>query len=203
LTIFEDFWKTWKKVYRITERKWMRRDDFSIRFPESETGIQSQDEEFCIREQDGQEKRIRFHDYHEIYKISGLYEYLFCEKLGHRSPEVITSLLIEQVNKSSIPIPDLSLFDVGAGNGIVGAVLKERGVKCIVGIDIVREAAEAAQRDRPGVYDQYYVEDLENLSEAARRNLESKRFNCLVSVGALGFGDIQPLPEPTRKRDHK
>jgi predicted TPR repeat methyltransferase len=171
----------------------MRRGNFSIRFPESETGIQSENEEFCILEQGGQEKSIRFHDYHKIYKLPGLYEYLFCEKLGYRSPEVITSLLIEQVNKSSIPISDLSVFDVGAGNGIVGAALKERGIEYVFGIDIVREAAEAAQRDRPGVYNQYYVEDLENLSKEARRDLESKCFNCLVSVGALGFGDIPPV----------
>jgi hypothetical protein len=33
-------------------------------------------------------------------------------------------------------------------------------VESVVGVDIIPEAQEAADRDRPGVYEDYYVVDL-------------------------------------------
>jgi SAM-dependent methyltransferase len=87
---------------------------------------------------------------------------------------------------------DLSVLDVGAGNGMVGEELDRRGVESIVGVDIIEEAAEATQRDRPGIYDAYHVVDLTDIPEDARRELEKADFNCLVTVAALGFGDIPP-----------
>ena len=171
----------------------MKTAEFSLRFPGSEAGTKTQAEEYCIIEQDGHERRIRLHDYHEIYAIPGLYEEIFCERLKYRSPEVVTRLLIQEVSKSLTPVSELAVLDMGAGNGIVGEILRQRGASLIVGIDIFPEAAEAAQRDRPGVYDHYYIEDLQNLSSGTRKKLEAKGFNCLITVGALGFGDI-PSP---------
>lgn len=171
----------------------MKRARFPLTFPAPNTGTKTQAEEYCIIEQDGQERRIRFHDYHEIYAIPGLYEHLFHERLKCKSPDVITRLLIEQIDKSSAPISELAVFDLGAGNGIVGGMLKQNGAKLIVGIDVVPEAAIAARRDRPGVYDDYYIEDLRNLTLDARRRIGARGLNCLVTSGALGFGDI-PAP---------
>lgn len=48
----------------------------------------------------------------------------------------------------------------------------------------------AVRRDRPGVYDDYYIEDLLNLPLDARRRIGAKGLNYLVISGALGFGDI-------------
>jgi len=171
----------------------MKKAKFSISFPAPNSGIKTQAEEYCIIEQDGQERRIRFHDYHEIYAIPGLYEHLFHEKLKCTSPDVITRLLIEQINKSSPPISELAVLDMGAGNGVAGEILKQNGVNLIVGIDVVPEAAMAVRRDRPGVYDDYYIEDLRNLTLDIRRELKAKGLNCLITSGALGFGDI-PAP---------
>ena len=170
----------------------MAKDKFLVTFPGSKDSDTSQDEEYCIVEIDGVKRRIRFHDYHEIYRIPGLYEYLFCDKLGCVSPEVVTSLLGDAVAKSSTSLSELDILEIGAGNGIAGELLKKQGIHTIVGIDIVPEAAEATRRDRPSVYDDYFIADLENLSSETRRNLEGKGFNCLVTVGALGFGDIHP-----------
>ena len=75
----------------------------------------------------------------------------------------------------------------------MGEILKQNGVNLIVGIDVVPEAAMAARRDRPGVYDQYFIEDLRNLTSNTRGALEAKALNCLITSGALGFGDI-PVP---------
>ncbi len=170
----------------------MATDKFLVTIPGSKDSGTSQDKEYCIVELDGVKRRIRFHDYHEIYRIPGLYEYLFCDKLGCVSPEVVTSLLGDAVAKSSVSLSELDILEIGAGNGIVGELLKKQGIRTIVGIDIVPEAAEATRRDRPSVYDDYYVADLENLSSDTIKNLEAKGFNCLVTVGALGFGDIHP-----------
>jgi len=167
-------------------------DKFSVRFPGPKARCKSQAEEYCIVDVDGAERTIRFHDYHEIYSIPGLYEYLFCQKLRCISPDVVTGLLVDEIDKSSASVSELDVLEIGAGNGIVGELLKKQGIGSLVGIDIVPEAAEATRRDRPSVYDEYYIEDLENLSSDSRKNLQAKGFNCLVTVGALGFGDVPP-----------
>src|SRR5690606_20977083 len=54
------------------------------------------------------------------------------------------------------------------------------------------QAAVAAERDRPGLYDDYIVDDMANLSRESRRKSDRHDFNCLTCVAALGFGDIPP-----------
>ena len=75
---------------------------------------------------------------------------------------------------------------------MVGEQLEAHGVPTIVGADIIEEAAEATERDRPGIYDEYHVVDLTDIPSETLRELEDRRFNCLVTVAALGFGDIPP-----------
>jgi predicted TPR repeat methyltransferase len=84
------------------------------------------------------------------------------------------------------------VLDVGAGNGIVGEELSALEPERIVGLDILAEAQRAARRDRPGVYDEYLVTDLTDLSDDTGESLEAANFNCLVSVATLGFNDISP-----------
>jgi len=151
-----------------------------------------QDEEWCEVRAYGTRRRIRFHDYHEIYAIPGLYEQLFYEKLKCDSPRVVCGLLGEVLAEDSREAEQLVVLEVGAGNGMVGEELQGMGAPTIVGVDIIEEAAQAAERDRPGVYDDYVVADLTDLPPDARRQLEKTPFNCLVTVAALGFGDIPP-----------
>jgi 2-polyprenyl-3-methyl-5-hydroxy-6-metoxy-1,4-benzoquinol methylase len=84
-------------------------------------------------------------------------------------------------------------LEVGAGSGMVGKALADLGVKSITGIDILPEAAQAAKREYPGVYENYYVEDVTNLSETARDTLSSRGFNCMVCASALSFNHIPAL----------
>ena len=49
---------------------------------------------------------------------------------------------------------------------------------------------EAAYRDRPGVYDAYYIKNFTKLDDKAAKEICEWQFNCMVSVAALGFGDI-------------
>lgn len=164
-----------------------------VRFPVCRPGEYTQDQEFCVVENEESEERIRFHDYYRLYSKPGLYEYIFYEKLKCKSPEKVCSLLEEQVERTDLELSDLVVLDLGAGNGMVGEELVKKGVKSVVGVDIIEEAKEAVDRDRPGLYDDYYVADLTRLDEDVREDLMGKQFNCLTTVAALGFGDIPPL----------
>jgi SAM-dependent methyltransferase len=162
----------------------------SVEFPGD--AALDQDHEWCRVTVDGQTREIRFHDYHEIYAVPGLYEYLFYERLRCCSPEVVRGLLEEELQSEDVDPATLRVLDLGAGNGMVGEQLADLGVRSISGIDLIPEAAAAARRDRPGVYSDYFVVDLTELSEDHRRELRARRFNALVTVAALGFGDIPP-----------
>jgi predicted TPR repeat methyltransferase len=150
-----------------------------------------QDKEWCEVTLDGERRRIRFHDYHEIYEIPGLYEQLFYEELECDSPRTLRNLLEGALERCEPP-EDLRALDLGAGNGMMGEQLKELGADEVVGVDLLEEAAAAAERDRPGVYDDYIVADFTDLDDETAGDLAARRFNCLTTVAALGFGDIPP-----------
>jgi len=162
---------------------------FQVRLPAVAKGLKLDDEYFYI-EYKGKEQKIGIHEYEKIYEIPGLYEYIISHILKCVSPQVVSDLLIDQVIESGGSFFDLSVLDFGAGVGLVGEILARKGVRSIVGLDITAEAAIAARRDYPGVYDRYYVEDVCNLSTGIRRELEDRRFNCLTCVGALACGHI-------------
>jgi predicted TPR repeat methyltransferase len=164
---------------------------FDVRFPDGARG--AQDEEWCEVHIDGRVERIRFHDYAEVYSIPGLYEQIFYTELKCCSPEVIRELIADHLRQEGLRGSDLAVIDVGAGNGMVGEELASIGAGALVGVDIIEEAAMAAERDRPGVYDDYFVVDLTNIPPNVYRKLAERRFTCLTTVAALGFGDIPPL----------
>jgi SAM-dependent methyltransferase len=152
----------------------------------------SQDREWCVVEVSGRWKKIRFHDYDEIYGIPGLYETLFYDVLGCDSPRKITGMLQRCIQESRVAPGDLRVLDLGAGNGMVAEELARLGIRRIVGVDIIRAAAEAARRDRKGLYDDYFVLDMTEPSETDLSRFECFELNCLTCVAALGFGDIPP-----------
>jgi SAM-dependent methyltransferase len=164
----------------------------NIALPEPNLSM-DQDAEWCVIELDGKWRRVRFHDYDEIYRVPGLYERLFYKILQCQSPTVVRKLLEKELRDEGFNPKKLRALDLGAGNGMVGEQLAEMGAEPIVGADIIPEAADAARRDRPHVYEEYFVEDFTRLSSASRERLRTFRFNCLTCVAALGFGDI-----PTR-----
>src|SRR3954463_15524294 len=165
--------------------------EIEVEFPGNE--LLEQDHEWCRVSVDGRTREIRFHDYHEIYAIPGLYEFLFYERLECCSPQVVCELLEQELRDEDVDPAGLRVLDLGAGNGMVGERLAELGAEAIVGIDLLPEAAAAAERDRPGIYERYHVLDLTALTAPRRRELRAHRFNSLVTVAALGFGDIPPL----------
>ena len=73
---------------------------------------------------------------------------------------------------------------------MMGEELKKHGVSRLIGVDIIQEAYDATVRDRPGLYDAYYVEDFTTLDKEKKEDIASWQCDCMVTVAALGFGDI-------------
>ena len=164
-----------------------------VRFPAVEPHQLDQDEShFNLVEESGKEVTIRFHDYGAIYERPGLYEQLFYDRLKCQSPEKVVEILRYAMASSTDTFSELRVLEFGAGNGMVGEELARHGVARIVGLDILEEAKMATDRDRPGIYDDYYVLELGKPGAKPRPELAEWRFNCLVTVAALGFGDIPP-----------
>ena len=164
---------------------------YIIQFPRSDSQDLDQDEAFFyLKEPDGKKRRVLFHDYDEIFKSPGLYEQIFYERLKCQSPTKVTEILNSAVSQSQDNFSELRVLDLGAGNGIMGENLKKQGVARLVGVDVIPEARVAAERDRPGVYDAYYVADFCNLSDDQYEELSSWSFDCMTTVAALGYGDI-------------
>lgn len=153
-------------------------------------GEVDQDEEWFEVVEGDRRRRLRLHDYAEIFSTPGLYESLVYRTLECRSPEHVLRPLEGQVLEAGQSFRDLRVVDLGAGNGIVGEMLRQMGAAELIGIDILPEAAEAARRDHPEAYDDYLVVDLTETNEEAERRLARMRPNCLVTVAALGYGDI-------------
>ncbi|HUT58206.1 MAG TPA: class I SAM-dependent methyltransferase [Phycisphaerae bacterium] len=181
-----------------TEPRWLSRIDEidspvdEIRFPRPDGYVPTQDRERFEAVINGERRRMRIHDYHEVYKVPGLYERVVYEHLKCCSPSRVVGMLDDVMDEFDDNPADLKVLDVGAGNGMVGDELERIGVESIVGMDIIKEAKVATLRDRPGVYDAYLVTDLTDLPEEHERLLREKQFNCLTVVAALGFGDIPP-----------
>ena len=169
----------------------MQKVDFDIQLPESEPLTEELrlrnlpiHEEYFWFSQNGTRRKLRLHDYAEVYRIHYLYESLM-ERLHCQSHTVLPSLLVERVIQAGGKVEDMVVLDIGAGTGMVGKTLTDLRVKSITGIDILPEAAEAAEQQNPGVYENYYVEDLTDLSETTKQKLHFRGLNCLVCCSAL------------------
>jgi SAM-dependent methyltransferase len=163
---------------------------FPIRFPPK--GM-PQDEERCEVKVGAEWKKIRFHDYSEVYQVPGLYETIFYRTLRCNSPNRVSSFVNEVMAELGISPGTVRALDLGAGNGMSGEALQNLGIRKIVGVDVLDAAQKATLRDRPWVYDHYMVADFTSLKEEQWSFLKGYRFNLLCTVAALGFGDIPPL----------
>lgn len=151
-----------------------------------------QDEEWVVVKTARGWRKIRLHDYGDVYAVPGLYERWVYDIFQCASPKKIRELLARALRDAGADAESLRVLDLGAGNGCVAEELRAIGVESFLGVDICDEAAEAAERDRPGLYEAYVVGDFVNLTDDKRRTIERFDPNCLTCVAALGFGDIPP-----------
>ena len=161
-----------------------------IQFPKPESSSLNQDEAYFYLQEGKDQRKIRFHDYDRIYRVQNLYEQIFYDRLKCTSPEKVATILESSLKQTDDNLSELRVLDFGAGNGMMGEALKEHGVSRLIGVDIIQEAYDATVRDRPGLYDAYYVEDFTQLTEEKREDIASWQCDCMVTVAALGFGDI-------------
>lgn len=163
----------------------MNEGTYQVRL-ETVEDVDQYSERFAVQHAGGEEM-LRVHDYERIYQLPGLYEQVVVDLLQCVSHTVAPALLAHTVEEAGSSMAALNILDFGAGIGLVGAELKERGASRIIGLDIVPSARAAAQRDHPGVYDDYLIEDICNLSPPAKQQLRDTKINCLVCVSALGL----------------
>ena len=169
----------------------MQNLNYEITIPDLDCQLE-QNEEWVIVDFGNRQEKVRLHDYSAIYGIPGLYEEILHNRLKCNSPKVICDMLTDILKRSGYNTKELRLLDFGAGNGMAGEQLKKRGCNLIVGVDILIEARNAAYREHPHVYDDYYVMDLSRLNDEEAEQLKQYDFNTLITVGALGFDDIPP-----------
>ena len=102
--------------------------NFIMKFPKADTHNLDQDEEFFyLIESDGKKRQIFFHEYAELYKIMGLYEQLFYERLKCNSPAKVAEALGYVVSQTQESFTQLRVLDLGAGNGMMGEELRKHG----------------------------------------------------------------------------
>lgn len=142
-------------------------------------------------------RRIGFHDYAAIYAEPGLYEHVFYETLGMRSTGEVVRMYGDALTRLGLDPAEQRVVDFGAGNGLGGDFLRELGVGSLVGIDLEPMARTAAERDRPGVYDEYLVGDLGAWSEAELDRVRRHEPTALLALSAVGFGHV---PSPVMRR---
>ena len=146
-------------------------------------------ESLVLTHPDGRTERFRLHEYSRVYAVPGLYEEVVQRRLQCASPRRLADLLVTCAADAGVEPAELSVFDLGAGNGVVGEELRARGVATLLASDNVAAARDAALRDRPGLYAEYLVGDTDDLPQVADL-IGAHRLNGLVAAGALGLGHI-------------
>lgn len=162
--------------------------DYSVEL-ESVAGRDQSEEVLTVTYGDGRTDRMRLHEYDRVYSIPGLYEEVVQRRLECASPAKIAEAVVAAVTAAGDIASDLRVFDLGAGNGVVAEELNRREVNTLVGLDNVAEARDAAERDRPGLYAEYLIGDLDDHPRVPAV-VDEHRLDCLVAVGALGLGHI-------------
>jgi trans-aconitate methyltransferase len=148
-----------------------------------------QGEEQFVLHLDGEAREVVLHDYATVYSVPGLYEEVVQRRLQCASPATVADALVEAGAAIGREPADLRAFDLGAGNGVVGEELTDRGVTVVVGADGIPEARDAAHRDRPGMYAHYLVGERLEGAEVARL-VREERLDALVAAGAVGEGHV-------------
>jgi SAM-dependent methyltransferase len=140
----------------------------------------------------GEEDVVHLHDYPRLYAVSGLYEHVVQELLGCRSPQVAAAGLERAVRRLDLEPQRLCVLDLGAGTGVVGALLRDLGFGEVIGLDALSEARAACLRDRPAVYGDYLVGDLADPAPELSARLREVRPDAVIAAGAFGGTHAPP-----------
>ena len=156
---------------------------------ELQPGEDQTQESLLVRYSDGTADVFRLHEYTRVYAVPGLYEEVVQKRLQCASPRTLADALLGCAADAGLVPADIAVFDLGAGNGVMGEALRERGVPTLVATDNIAEARDAALRDRPDLYAEYLVGDTDDLPQVPEL-IREHGLNALVAAGALGLGHI-------------
>ncbi|MFA5971896.1 MAG: class I SAM-dependent methyltransferase [Lentimicrobiaceae bacterium] len=146
-------------------------------------------EEFWITPKNGNKFRLGIWDYDTMYKNPFLYDIIYNDIVKLDAPKGLTGYFLELMHQHD-PKTKLRILDLAAGSGLSAIQLKNSGkIELIIGVDILESAREAAFRDHPGVYDDYYVLNFETLSIKQINNFKEYKFNCFFVTSGTGGGD--------------
>lgn len=162
--------------------------DFDVEIDSSVSAAQGDETFVLVR--GGERRTLRIHDYDEVYAVPGLYEHVVQDRLGCTSPQTLAASLVGRAEAAGVPPAGVRCLDVGAGNGVSGEALRAAGLTPVVGLDVSTVAGGAAERDRPGLYDEFVVGGLADVDPAEL--VARHRLTALVGAGALTGGHIEP-----------
>lgn len=112
---------------------------------------------------------------------SATYDAEFAGVRGYVYPEKIAELYSANATGQDAPV-----LDVGAGTGLVGSALKQRGEALIDGIDISKEMLDTAAEKN--VYRRLIVADL-----TQDIPIEANLYGAVVSAGTFTHGHVGPM----------
>ena len=90
-----------------------------MQFPKKELSNANQDESYFFLHGTSNKRKIKFHDYDEIYQVPGLYEQIFYDRLKCTSPSKVSAILESSIKQSQGNFSELRVLDLGAGNGMM------------------------------------------------------------------------------------
>lgn len=167
-------------------------DPYDVRLQQPAGGRQA-DECFRVRLEES-DTLVNIHDYDTIYRHPFLYDLVLYKYLKCETPFEIADSLGAVWQKAGVDPAGIRMLDIGAGSGTFAWVLRETlGIGSLTGLDLFPAAAKAAERDRPGLYDGYYVDDLTALSSATQQALRGAKFNCVGVASATGWNNHIPV----------
>lgn len=164
---------------------------YDVEYETPETSRQS--DEFFLATVDGVRGRYNIHDYDTLYAIPWLYDIALYHNLECRTPTEMADAIDAVWAKAGVDRAALRTLELGAGSGVFGRELQGIGVGRLDAIDISSKAAEAAGRDRPDLYNTYFVDDLTNLSAETRAAFSAANYNVVAMASATGWGNHIPV----------
>ncbi|MCI4663087.1 MAG: methyltransferase domain-containing protein [Neomegalonema sp.] len=165
---------------------------YNVRFEAPESGRQS--DEYFLADIDGETRRFNIHNYDNLYSVPWLYDISIYHNLGCETPTEMSGAIAPVWRENDADGSGFSMLELGAGSGAFGHELRHTlKMKRLVGLDISAPASQAAERDRPGLYDAYHVADLTALSPELRAELEAEKFDVVGLASATGWGNHIPV----------
>ena len=170
-------------------------DGFSIEFLEGDGRSQQGVETFHFQRFKGgkivNEATLKTHQYGEIYKVPGLYEFIFYETLQCRSHTFMVGMLEKALRQEeNNGLLKSTFLDFGAGTGLVGEELRKIGVERIIGLDILPRAMEAYQTAGGTSYEIYLIDNMSNPKKQTVQTIMEYGPHVAITVSALGFNDV-------------